>query len=93
MVAGLGFVALLAILGADGLAAGFLAGSFGNLLTAWLHYPQAMPPLGLRPRCSGACILTGASVWLAWLDPRSLCRAPVVVPAAGGLILLGLLGR
>ncbi len=96
LVAGLGFVALVArVFGARiGWLMVFLAGSLGNLLTAWLHYPHAHVSIGASTAVFGALgILTGASVWLAWFDPRrSLSLPQWLLPMLGGLTLLGLLG-
>ncbi len=96
LVAGIGFTALVArVFGVSlGWFLVFFAGSLGNLLTAWLHYPQAHLSIGASTAVFGALgLLTGASVWLALFDPRrSLSLPQWLLPMLGGLTLLGLLG-
>ncbi|MGB0412821.1 MAG: rhomboid family intramembrane serine protease [Coraliomargarita sp.] len=96
LVAGVGFVLLVArVFGMHlGWLMVFLSGALGNLLTAWLHYPQSHVSIGASTAVFGALgILTGASVWLALFDPRrSLSLPQWLLPMLGGLTLLGLLG-
>lgn len=96
LVAGIGFACLLARF--FGAAAAWLlilfAGGLGNALNAWVYYPEAHFSIGASTAVFAALgMITGVGLWIAlvqtaerWTMPRWL------LPAFGGLTLLGLLG-
>ncbi len=77
----LGWIAILA------------SGTLGNIVTSWLHYPEAFKSLGASTATFGALgLLVGSSAWLAW-HARSMRRlGGAVLPVIAGAILLGWFG-
>jgi rhomboid protease GluP len=70
-----------------------LGGFAGNILTAWLHYPERYTALGASTAVFGALgLLTGGGILLAFLTPERAPWARVIVPLGGGVALLGWLG-
>lgn len=96
MVAGIGFAFLLARF--FGAGAGWLliliTGAAGNALNAWIHYPEAHLSIGASTAVFGALgLITGIGLWVAVMQPAERWTMPRwLVPAFGGLTLLGLLG-
>jgi len=70
-----------------------VAGVAGNVLTAWVHYPDTYTALGASTAVFAALgLLTGGGVLLAFLAPERAPWARVIVPLGGGVALLGWLG-
>lgn len=96
LVAGAGFAFFVARF--FGAAAGWLlilvAGTLGNLLNAVVHYPQAHSSIGASTAVFGALgLLTGVGLRHALVGPSEGWTLPRwLLPAFGGLTLLGLLG-
>jgi membrane associated rhomboid family serine protease len=96
LVAGMGFAFVVARF--FGAASAWLlilcSGVLGNVLNAWVYYPEAHYSIGASTAVFGALgILTGLGLWVAltetkdtWLMPRWF------VPIFGGVTLLGLTG-
>ena len=76
------------------LADGFPGGQFGQFVDGLAALPPEHVSIGASTAVFGALgVLTGASVWLALLDPRrSLSLPQWLLPVLGGLTLLGLFG-
>ncbi len=95
-VAGAGFAFF--VLRFFGVAAGWsmilLAGTAGNLLNAWVHYPEAHYSIGASTAVFGALgLVTGIGLWASWTQPGQNWTLPRwLLPAFGGLTLLGMLG-
>ena len=96
IVAGIGFAFLLARFFGAGAAwlLILLTGAVGNALNAWIHYPEPHFSIGASTAVFGALgLITGVGLWSAWLQPVERWAMPRwLVPAFGGLTLLGLLG-
>ena len=96
MVAGIGFAFLLARF--FGAGAGWLlilmTGAAGNALNAWVHYPEAHFSIGASTAVFAALgLITGVGLWVAVMQPAERWTMPRwLIPAFGGLTLLGLLG-
>lgn len=96
IVAGVGFAFLLARF--FGAGAGWLliliAGMAGNALNAWVHYPESHLSIGASTAVFAALgLITGVGLWVAVMQPAERWTMPRwLVPAFGGLTLLGLLG-
>lgn len=96
LVAGVGFALLLARF--FGAGAGWLlillTGAVGNALNAWVHYPEAHFSIGASTAVFAALgMITGVGLWVALLQPVERWTMPRwLLPAFGGLTLLGLLG-
>mgnify|MGYP000235774194 CR=1 FL=1 len=96
LVAGMGFAFFVARF--FGAAAAWLlillSGVLGNVLNAWVYFPEAHYSIGASTAVFGALgLLTGVGLWVAlteaqesWLMPRWF------VPVFGGITLLGLTG-
>lgn len=96
LVAGMGFAFVVARF--FGAASAWLlilcSGVLGNVLNAWVYYPEAHYSIGASTAVFGALgIMTGLGLWVAlseaketWLMPRWF------VPVFGGITLLGLTG-
>ncbi|MGZ0653970.1 rhomboid family intramembrane serine protease [Coraliomargarita sp. W4R53] len=96
LVAGMGFAFFVARF--FGAASGWLlilsSGVLGNVLNAWVYYPEAHYSIGASTAVFGALgLLTGVGLWVAisetkesWLMPRWF------MPVFGGITLLGLTG-
>lgn len=70
-----------------------VGGVAGNVLTAWLHYPDQYTALGASTAVFAALgMLTGGGILLAFLTPERAPWARVIVPLGGGVALLGWLG-
>lgn len=96
LVAGVGFVFLSARFFGAG-AAWLLvlsAGAAGNALNAWVHYPETHLSIGASTAVFAALgLITGAGLWAALMQPIERWTMPRwLIPAFGGLTLLGLLG-
>lgn len=95
-VAGAGFAIFVARF--FGAAAGWLlillSGVAGNLLNAWIHFPEPHLSIGASTAVFGAVgLLTGIGIWAALAEPRTRLTIPRwLVPVLGGLTLLGWLG-
>ena len=96
LVAGLGFAFFVArFFGAPG---GWLlillSGLSGNLLNAWVYYPEPHFSIGASTGVFGALgLLTGIGVWVALAEPLQRRAMPRwLIPIFGGLTLLGLIG-
>jgi len=95
-VAGVGFAIFVARF--FGAAAGWLlillSGVAGNLLNAWIHFPEPHLSIGASTAVFGAVgLLTGVGMWAALAEPRTRLTVPRwLVPVLGGLTLLGWLG-
>jgi rhomboid protease GluP len=95
-VAGIGFAFLLARF--FGAGAGWLlilmTGAAGNALNAWVHYPGAHFSIGASTAVFAALgLITGVGLWVAVMQPAERWTMPRwLIPAFGGLTLLGLLG-
>jgi len=63
-------------------------------LNAWVHYPEAHLSIGASTAVFGALgLITGVGLWIALLQPAERWTMPRwLLPAFGGLTLLGLLG-
>ncbi|MEN8661995.1 MAG: rhomboid family intramembrane serine protease [Lentimonas sp.] len=96
LVAGLGFAFFLARF--FGAAACWLlillSGVAGNLLNAWVYFPEAHFSIGASTAVFGALgLLTGIGVCAALTEPQQRWTLPRwLVPVFGGLTLLGLIG-
>lgn len=96
LVAGMGFAFFVSRF--FGAAAGWmlilLSGVAGNLLNAWVYYPEAHYSIGASTAVFGALgILTGIGVCSALTEPQQRWALPRwLVPVFGGLTLLGLIG-
>tara|TARA_B100000614_G_scaffold46555_1_gene39639 strand:- start:39 stop:728 length:690 start_codon:yes stop_codon:yes gene_type:complete len=96
LVAGMGFAFFVARF--FGAAAAWLlillSGVLGNVLNAWVYFPEAHYSIGASTAVFGALgLLTGVGLWVAlteaqesWLMPRWF------IPVFGGITLLGLTG-
>lgn len=96
LVAGIGFAVLLARFFGAG-ASWFLiliTGALGNALNAWVHYPEAHLSIGASTAVFAALgLITGVGLWTALMQPAERWTMPRwLLPAFGGLTLLGLLG-
>lgn len=96
LVAGIGFAFLLArFFGAGGAWLMILiTGLLGNALNAWIHYPDAHWSIGASTAVFGALgLVTGVGLWIAMRQPAERWTMPRwLLPAFGGLTLLGMLG-
>ncbi|MFU8847841.1 MAG: rhomboid family intramembrane serine protease [Opitutales bacterium] len=96
VVAGMGFAFLLARFFGAGAAWLLIlfSGTAGNALNAWVHYPEAHLSIGASTAVFGALgLITGVGLWIALLQPAERWTMPRwLLPAFGGLTLLGLLG-
>jgi membrane associated rhomboid family serine protease len=96
LVSGLGFAFFVARFfgAASGWCLILLAGAMGNALNAWVQYPEGHLSIGASTAVFGALgIMTGVGMWAAWGQPgKSWTFTPWLLPAFGGLTLLGLLG-
>lgn len=96
LVAGVGFALLVARLFGAGLAwlLILLTGAAGNALNACVHYPEMHFSIGASTAVFGALgLITGAGLWLSLMQPAERWALPRwLLPAFGGLTLLGLLG-
>jgi membrane associated rhomboid family serine protease len=96
LVSGIGFALFVARF--FGAACGWclilLAGALGNALNAWIHYPDPHFSIGASTAVFGALgIITGIGIWAALVQPKERWTMPSwLLPAFGGLTLLGLLG-
>ncbi len=96
LVAGTGFGLLVAR--CFGAGPGWLlilcSGTAGNLLNAWVHFPEVHRSLGASTAVFGALgLLTGFGIHGAMRAPARRFSVPAwAVPALGGMTLLGLLG-
>ncbi|TVP80275.1 MAG: rhomboid family intramembrane serine protease [Puniceicoccaceae bacterium] len=96
LVAGLGFAYCVArFFGAPAawlliLLSGFL----GNVLTAWVYYPEAHYSIGASTAVFGALgLLTGVGFWVALTERQQSWSMPRwLIPILAGLTLLGLVG-
>jgi membrane associated rhomboid family serine protease len=96
VVAGMGFAYFVARFfgAASGWLLILLAGGMGNVLNAYVYYPEVHYSIGASTAVFAALgLLTGAGIWVAisesnetWLIPRWL------MPVFGGITLLGLTG-
>jgi len=96
LVAGIGFALLLARYFGAGMAwlLILLAGVMGNALNAWIYYPDSHLAIGASTAVFGALgLVTGVALWIALKKPQERWSMPHwLMPAFGGLTLLGLLG-
>ncbi|MDP4880289.1 MAG: rhomboid family intramembrane serine protease [Opitutales bacterium] len=96
LVAGMGFAFFVArFFGAfAGWGLIFLSGCLGNLLNAWVYYPDPHFSIGASTAVFGALgLLTGIGVWVALAEPDQRWTLPRwLVPVFGGFTLLGLIG-
>lgn len=96
LLAGLGFAFFVCRFfgAATGWLLILLSGMTGNALNAAVYYPEAHYSIGASTAVFGALgLLTGVGVWLAFSAPeRRLMLPRWLVPAFGGLTLLGLFG-
>ena len=71
-----------------------LSGFLGNLLNAWVQYPDPHFAIGASTAVFGALgLLTGAGLWVTMAEPRqSWSLPPWSLPVFGGVTLLGLIG-
>lgn len=96
LVAGIGFAFLLARFFGAGAAwcLILISGMAGNALNAWVHYPAAHLSIGASTAVFGALgLITGVGLWIAMMQPAERWTLPRwLLPAFGGLTLLGLLG-
>jgi len=96
LVAGLGFSFFVARFFAA--PAGWflilLSGALGNALNAWMHYPEPHFSIGASTAVFAALgLITGIGLWAAFVQPSERWSMPRwLLPAFGGLTLLGLLG-
>ena len=96
LVAGVGFAFFVARF--FGTASGWflilLSGAMGNALNAWVHHPEPHLSIGASTAVFGASgIITGIGLWAALVQPAERWTLPRwLLPAFGGLTLLGLLG-
>lgn len=96
LVAGMGFAVFVARF--FGAASGWLliliSGVMGNVLNAWVYYPEAHFSIGASTAVFGALgILTGVGVWLAVTEAKQAWSVPRwFLPVFGGVTLLGLIG-
>lgn len=69
------------------------SGVTGNALNAVYYYPENFYSLGASTATFGAVgLLVGLGIVLAWKSRTYRMLKPVVVPLAGGLVMLGLFG-
>lgn len=96
LVAGIGFTLLLARFFGAGAAwlLVLICGAAGNALNAWVHYPEAHLSIGASTAVFGALgLITGVGLWIAMMQPAERWTLPRwLLPAFGGLTLLGMLG-
>lgn len=96
LVAGLGFAFLVARFYGAGAAwlLILITGAAGNALNAWVHYPEGHFSIGASTAVFAALgLITGVGLWVALLHPAERWTMPRwLLPAFGGLTLLGLLG-
>lgn len=96
LVAGLGFALLLSRFFGAGAAwlMILITGALGNGLNAWIHYPETHLSIGASTAVFAALgIITGVGFFLALRQPAERWTMPRwLLPAFGGLTLLGLLG-
>jgi membrane associated rhomboid family serine protease len=96
IVAGIGFAFLLARFFGAGAAwlLIVMTGAAGNALNAWVHHPDAHFSIGASTAVFGALgLITGVGLWVALMQPAERWTMPRwLLPAFGGLTLLGLLG-
>lgn len=96
LVAGIGFAFLLARFFGAGAAWLLIlfSGLAGNALNAWVHYPDSHLSIGASTAVFGALgLITGVGLWIAMMQPAERWTMPRwLLPAFGGLTLLGLLG-
>ncbi|MFO8026530.1 MAG: rhomboid family intramembrane serine protease [Opitutales bacterium] len=96
LVAGIGFAFLLARFFGAGAAwlLILLSGAAGNVLNAWVHHPEAHLSVGASTAVFGGLgLMTGIGLWVALMQPGERWTMPRwLLPAFGGLTLLGLLG-
>ncbi len=96
LVAGMGFAFFVARF--FGAAGGWwlivLSGFAGNVLNAWVYYPDDHFSIGASTAVFGALgLLTGVGVWVALSEPEQRWTLPRwLVPVFGGFTLLGLIG-
>lgn len=96
LVAGMGFAFFVARF--FGATAGWLlilmSGVAGNLLNAWVYFPEVHFSIGASTAVFGALgLLTGVGVCAALIEPQQRWTLPRwLVPIFGGLTLLGLIG-
>lgn len=96
LVAGAGFAFFVArFFGAvGGWLLILLSGTAGNLLNAWVHYPQSHFSIGASTAVFGGLgLLTGVGIWVALAEPKGEWTLPRwLLPVFGGFTLLGLIG-
>lgn len=96
LVSGAGFAFLVARF--FGAAAGWFlilgSGVLGNLLNAWVYFPDPHRSLGASTAVFAALgLITGVGLLATWRDSKSGLTLPNwLLPVFGGLTLLGLLG-
>ncbi len=96
LVAGMGFAVFVSRF--FGAAAGWLlilvSGVLGNVLNAWVYYPEAHYSIGASTAVFGALgILTGIGLWVAVTEAKQAWSVPRwFLPTFGGVTLLGLIG-
>ncbi|MEM7790606.1 MAG: rhomboid family intramembrane serine protease [Verrucomicrobiota bacterium] len=98
LVGGIGFVFLLSRFFGASMTwlLVLLSGISGNLINAWLHFPDPHLSIGASTGVFGALgMLTGVGIWysLANTETSRVTQMPQwLLPAFGGFTLLGLLG-
>ena len=69
------------------------SGTIGNVLTAWLHFPERFESVGASTATFGALgILVGLGAFVAWRSRSYRKLGAVLVPIGAGVILLGWFG-
>ncbi|MGJ8651718.1 MAG: rhomboid family intramembrane serine protease [Opitutaceae bacterium] len=96
LVAGAGFAFFVArFFGAvSGWLLILLSGTAGNLLNAWVYYPEPHFSIGASTAVFGGLgLLTGVGIWVALAEPKGEWTLPRwLLPVFGGFTLLGLIG-